>query len=203
MRWPATRPPTSCLPRWAGTIGVASTDWLINALEDGRIERYLGALAPWAWADFLELGALVWQQYALPDGRAERLLSVCPLHRWDVLRPKKAAARVVFAHASDRALWEGRDPAAGRARAWLVTDTEDVVVIASEILKLIGIPETASAPRGCPTRGQRHYRRARGGRPAADRGQPVGRSPAHRPTIRRPNGRTASRAPTRRGSTSI
>lgn len=121
--------------------------WLINALEDGRIERYLGALAPWAWADFVELGMLVWQQYALPDGRAERLLSACLLHRWDVLRPKKAVSRIVFPHPADRALWEERIRPLVE-RAWLVSDTEDVVGIAGEILKLVGMPETAGVPRG-------------------------------------------------------
>src|SRR5438105_3109772 len=30
--------------------------WMINALEDGRIERMLGAMYPWTWPDFLELG---------------------------------------------------------------------------------------------------------------------------------------------------
>lgn len=121
--------------------------WLINALEDGRIERYLGAMAPWAWADFLELGMLVWQQYTLPDGRAERLLSACLLHRWDVLRPKKTASRIAFPQAADCALWEERIRPLVE-RAWLVSDTEDVAAIASEILKLIGLAETASAPRG-------------------------------------------------------
>ncbi len=134
--------------------------WLINALEDGRIERYLGAVTPWAWADFLELGMLVWQQYALPDDRAERLLSACLLHRWDVLRPKKMAARIAFPHAADRALWEEQvQPLV--ERAWLVTDTEDVVGIASEILKLdryAGDGERATRP--VQPRKQRHGGRA-------------------------------------------
>jgi hypothetical protein len=119
--------------------------WLINALEDGRIERYLGAIAPWAWADFLELGLLVWQQYALPSTRADRLLSACLLHRWDVLRPKPSASRIALPHAADRTLWEMQIRPLVEC-AWLVTDTDEVAAIASEILTLLGIPETASTP---------------------------------------------------------
>src|SRR5262245_7427344 len=118
--------------------------WLINALEDGRIERYLGARAPWCWADFLELGLLVWQQYALPADCAQRLLSACLLHRWDVLRSKKAPARVTFADPSDRRLWDTEIRSLVEA-AWLATDAERVAEIASEILRRIGVPEGTRA----------------------------------------------------------
>jgi hypothetical protein len=114
--------------------------WLINALEDGRIERYLGARAPWCWADFLELGLLVWQQYGLPADRVQRLLSACLLHRWDVLRPKKAPARVTFADPADWRLWDAEIRPLVEA-AWLATDAERVAAIASEILRRIGVPE--------------------------------------------------------------
>jgi hypothetical protein len=79
--------------------------------------------------------------------RAERLLSACLLHRWDVLRPKKMATRIAFPHAADRAVWEERVRSLVE-RAWQVTDTEEVAGIASQILKLLGIPERANVPRG-------------------------------------------------------
>ena len=118
--------------------------WLVNALEDGRIERCLGALVPWCWADFLELGMLVWQQYELPTDRVRRLLSACLLHRWDVLRPKKAAARITFLNADDWGLWEEQIRPLVEM-AWLATDAERVCAIASEILKLIGVPASMRA----------------------------------------------------------
>jgi hypothetical protein len=116
--------------------------WLINALEDGRIERYLGARAPWCWADFVELGRLIHQQYTLPAEHEERLLSACLLHRWDVLRPKRTLARVTFPDPDGHRLWESEIRPLVEA-AWLATDAERVTEIASEILRRIGVPETA------------------------------------------------------------
>jgi hypothetical protein len=116
--------------------------WLINALEDGRIERYLGARAPWCWADFVELGRLIHQQYTLPTEREERLLSACLLHRWDVLRPKRTLVRVTFPDGDAARLWEDEIRLLVEA-AWRATDAERVAEIASDILRRIGIAETA------------------------------------------------------------
>lgn len=125
--------------------------WLFNALEDGRIERYLGAMYPWTWGDFVELGLIVWQSFTLPDAQHQRLISACLLHRWDTLRPKKAAPRVTFADAATHALWEERlRPLV--EEAWAAGESERVIEIALEILAIVGVPEDAKASgMGMPT----------------------------------------------------
>jgi hypothetical protein len=118
--------------------------WLANSLEDGRIERYLSALYPWCWGDFVELGLIVWQSFQLPEAPQDRLIAACLLHRWDVLRPKKAAARVMFDDPATRELWDARVRSLVE-EAWAASESERVVEIAIEILKLAGVPEDRAA----------------------------------------------------------
>ena len=118
--------------------------WLVNSLEDGRIERYLSALYPWCWGDFVELGRIVWQQFTLPMDARERVIAACLLHRWDVLRPKKTASRITFDDEAARALWEVRVRPLVEA-AWAAGESERVVEIALEILALVGVSEDAAA----------------------------------------------------------
>lgn len=114
--------------------------WLTNSLEDGRIERALGATMPWARSDFLALGRMVWNQFTLGGTREQRLLSACLLHRWDVLRPRGTASRIVFLAPDEGATWEQIRPLV--EQSWRVATTGEVSHIALDILRLIGIPDT-------------------------------------------------------------
>jgi hypothetical protein len=117
---------------------------LLNALEDGRIERLLGRSHPWCGADFLPLGRLVCRHLAAsldPHARGPAaILLMCLLHRWDALRPRGAPSAVRFAETADATLWE-RDIRPLVEESWQAASCARVGEIASEILRRLGLPE--------------------------------------------------------------
>lgn len=124
---------------------------LMNALEDGRIERLLGSIYPWCWHDFLPLGQLASRATAaaIPAGAhgANRILPLCLLHRWDVLRPKSSPSLIAFTNDEDRNLWEGQIRPLVE-EAWRAPTCARVGEIAAEILKLLGLSERDSTMAG-------------------------------------------------------
>jgi hypothetical protein len=124
---------------------------LMNALEDGRIERLLGALYPWCWQDFLPLGQLASRATAatIPAmaAGAARILPLCLLHRWDGLRPKGTASLITFINDDDRGLWEGQIRPLVE-EAWKAPTCARVGEIAAEILAILGLSERDSLMAG-------------------------------------------------------
>jgi hypothetical protein len=118
--------------------------WLVNALEDGRMEALTGAFYPPAGADFLALARLLAERMPLPDphtrSREDVLLNACLFERWDCKRPSSARSRFRFRTADDERLWE-RDIKPLVEEAWRALDIERVCELALEILRRIGIPE--------------------------------------------------------------
>lgn len=117
---------------------------LMNALEDGRIERLLGRSYPWCWADFLPLGRLVCRHVVRSVPReargAQAILPMCLIHRWDVLRPRGAPSTIRFTDPADQATWE-RDIQPLVEESWLAPNCARVGAIAAEILHRLDLPE--------------------------------------------------------------
>lgn len=115
--------------------------WLVNALEDERMEQLLATRSRAAWADFLEFGyALLWRV----DGSQstewnERLLLCCLLERWNWRRGKEDD-RIAYELSQvppDKAmLWTDKVVPLVH-QSWKVASSLDVVPIAHEILKLL------------------------------------------------------------------
>jgi hypothetical protein len=116
--------------------------WLVNSLEDERIERLTAACYPPAGRDFAELGRRMWLTGF--DAAAERstaLLNACLFGRWDHERPPGAPSKISFKDAADRRLWETRIVPLVET-AWSAPDTATVAAIALQILDEIGLPHT-------------------------------------------------------------
>ena len=131
---------TDVVPLLGSTHG-----WLVNALEDERIERLTAAYYSPAGRDFAELGRRMWIDggvlWAKPVAdRTTTLLNACLFARWDQERPADTRSHIVITDAADAALWEGQMfPLV--ERAWNAPDTATVATIALEILHLIGLPD--------------------------------------------------------------
>ena len=127
---------TDVVPTRGSTHG-----WLINALEDERIERLTAAYYAPANRDFAELGRRMWLDGWKPVvDRATALLNACLFARWDHERPADAPSRIVLSDPADLALWGSRIFPLVEG-AWTAPDTATVAVIAQEILQLIGLPD--------------------------------------------------------------
>jgi len=112
--------------------------WLINALEDERIERLVGRVYRPAARDLSELGLrLWWNGMQETTERATALLNCCLFHRWDAKRPEESASRLVLPDA-DPVLWTHQIRPRVEA-AWVAPDTAAVAAIAVEILHLLGL----------------------------------------------------------------
>ena len=120
--------------------------WLSNALEDERMERLTGAHYPPARADFVALARLLAAKLPLADpatrSREDTLLNACLFHRWDVQRPADTPSRYRFATSDDQAFWETSIRPLVE-QAWAAPDALQVAAIALEILRLLGISDSA------------------------------------------------------------
>lgn len=114
--------------------------WLINALEDERMERRTAAYYPPAGCDFAELGRRMWLDgYEVVPDRITHLLNACLFARWDQARPADVLSKLDFADEEEQTLWESQiRPLV--ASAWNAPDTAAVAAIALRILELIGVP---------------------------------------------------------------
>ena len=118
--------------------------WLVNALEDERMERLTAAYYAPAGRDFAELGARMWRNGGNPAGeaiadRTTTLLNACLYARWDHERPAGVSSRISIPDPEDRTLWKTEiEPLV--EQAWVAPDTAAVAAIALEILKRIGLP---------------------------------------------------------------
>ena len=131
---------TDVVPLCGSTHG-----WLVNSLEDGRMERLTAAYYAPAGRDFAELGRRMWLDGWKPvSDRTTTLLNACLFARWDTERPVETASRLVLADNEDRVLWETRIFPLVQ-QAWHAPDTAHVATIALHILRLIGLPETDAA----------------------------------------------------------
>lgn len=120
--------------------------WLTNALEDGRMERLTGRYYPPARADFDALGTLLWQKKPLTPvhetNRADRMLNACLFWRWDCLRPTGMPSRWRWKSDEERCFWD--ELVRPRVEeAWRAPTAVRVAEIALELLRLIGLPQTA------------------------------------------------------------
>ncbi len=131
---------TDVVPTRGSTHG-----WLINALEDERIERLTAAYYAPAGRDFTELGRRMWLDgWKSVADRTTALLNACLFVRWDHERPADTPSRIVFADPADTELWEAHIfPLV--ERAWTAPDTATVAAIALEILQRIGLPDDDAA----------------------------------------------------------
>lgn len=120
--------------------------WLANTLEDGRIERALGAQRRACWSDFVQMATFWWTYFKLSPATApenEQLLGLCLLHRWDVLRPdgqaSKVDERLALLTPAANELWLEVVPLV--EEAWLMTTATEVSAQALEILKLLQLDQ--------------------------------------------------------------
>jgi hypothetical protein len=114
--------------------------WLVNSLEDERMERLTASFYGLAARDFAELGRRMWLDgfEVLPDRRT-MFLNACLFARWDHERPAGTPSKIRFTDASDDVVWnECILPLV--AAAWCAPDTATVAGIALRILELIGLP---------------------------------------------------------------
>jgi hypothetical protein len=132
----------------AHTIHGGLHAWLTNALEDQRMERLTGALAPAARADFLALARLLAAHLSLPDPtllpRADTLLNACLFWRWDTHRPAGTPSRLRLASADDQLCWETAIRPLVED-AWAAPDVQHVSDIALAILRHLDLPDRAGA----------------------------------------------------------
>src|SRR3712207_4560198 len=87
---------TDVVPLQGSTHG-----WLVNALEDCRMERLTAAYYAPAGRDFDELGRRLWLHGFTPRvpavaDRTTTLLNACLYARWDHARPAGAASKIVI-----------------------------------------------------------------------------------------------------------
>jgi len=118
--------------------------WLVNALEDERIERLARWYYPPAWAAFRAFGRLMAQFKEIADpakrSREQVLLDACLYMRWDWKRPRGAASRFRFHDALEEAFWrEEIFPLV--QEAWAAPHEARVGELARDILDRIGVPE--------------------------------------------------------------
>ncbi len=114
--------------------------WLVNALEDARMERLTAAYYAPAGRDFAELGRRMWLDgFDIAPDRTTTLLNACLFLRWDHARPPDVPSTIRFADAEDQALWAERILPLVQS-AWCAPDTATVAAIALQILALIGVP---------------------------------------------------------------
>jgi hypothetical protein len=120
--------------------------WLVNALEDERMERLTGAHYPPARADFLALARLLAARMPLPDPatrpREDTLLNACLFHRWDTKRAPGTASRLRFRSEDDAHCWADIRPLV--EEAWCAPDVGRVTEIAEEILRRLGLPTSGT-----------------------------------------------------------
>ncbi len=125
---------TNVVPFQGSTHG-----WLVNSLEDERIERLTAAYYAPAGRDFAELGRRMWIDGWKPVAdRTTTLLNACLFARWDHERPADTPSRMVIADPADTALWDEQIVPLVE-RAWSAPDTATVAALALEILMLIGL----------------------------------------------------------------
>jgi len=140
--------------------------WLVNSLEDERIERIARWYYPPAWAAFLSFGSLLAQHFTVLElkrtTRAQVLLNACLYMRWDWKRPRGTPSRYHFHDEEEEKFWKS-DVFPLVMEAWSAESEAKVVELAREILHRIGIPEATSvaavgvllAPNGFDTLGTR------------------------------------------------
>ena len=140
--------------------------WLVNTLEDERIERLARWYYPPAWAAFQAFGRLMAQfkEIAEPESRSREqlLLDACLYMRWDWKRPRGISSRFRFHDAHEEEFWrEEIFPLV--QQAWTAPHEKRVGELARDILARIGVPESADpdifgvmlSPMALDTRGKR------------------------------------------------
>jgi hypothetical protein len=120
--------------------------WLLNVLEDERIELQARWYYPPAWADFLAYSRLLERHWPLPPlestSREDVLLNACLFSRWDYKRPRGTASRYLFHSEPEEQFWlQEIRPLV--QEAWRAPDTLRVREIALEILRKIGVPQSS------------------------------------------------------------
>src|ERR671933_147639 len=84
---------------WTDVVPVVGSvhGWLLNALEDERMERLTAASYAPAGRDFSELGTRLWLDGWKPVAdRTTTLLNACLFARWDHRRPDGTPSRIVI-----------------------------------------------------------------------------------------------------------
>ena len=123
--------------------------YLVNALEDEWMEQLARVFYPAAWGDFVMAARLIARYYPLPrlseTSREQNLLFMCLYHRWDWKRPKGTPSRYRFHSPEDEQFWNERlRPLV--EKAWRTNVFEGRKEIAREILRLLGVSESAPLP---------------------------------------------------------
>ncbi len=149
---------------WPPLMGTTH-QWLVNSLEDERMERLTAAFFPPAARDFAELGHRFWLRGmegigAAPD-EVTILLNACLFARWDERRPVGMPSRLHLPPGA-QTRWDHEIAPLVR-EAWIAPSCAEVSRIAKEILLLLGLDAADSSagarrllPRGSETRGARH-----------------------------------------------
>lgn len=135
----------------AGHIGHSGTrpsgatlGWLWNALEDERQERLQALAHPELYDLFTFLGDAVWYGTESTD----RHLDGCLLWRWEHDRPAHER-KFRPSTPEDLELWQGHVRPLVE-QAWAADTSEQVTMIARQVLRLLDVPEDAPLPDHLP-----------------------------------------------------
>jgi len=122
--------------------------WLVNALEDERMERAISIYYPGIAALIRLLGNLTYQgTEQMDDGApAEMVLACCLSWRWAHSREGEAEMfkRLGIEAAEATELWHDVKPLV--EESWTAINTSRVIEIATEILAILEIPEGYALP---------------------------------------------------------
>ena len=133
---------------WPGDPGKETLRWLVNALEDQRIENALSIYYPGIAPLIRLLGDLMVVRGQSLAGRppAEQVLACCLDWRWACERQGEAEmlARLGIKAAESLDLWQKVKPLV--EGAWTAVDTHKVIEIAGEILEMLDLPVGYTLP---------------------------------------------------------
>ncbi len=133
---------------WAALSKEPTLAWLVNALEDERIERAISVYYPGVAAAVRLAGDLSWrdtlaaQRESKRRGRvtlnAHKMLALCLAWRWAKTRSSEKEMLAAYGvNAKGRQVWGKIRPLV--ESAWNAHDTETVIAIAREILNVLDI----------------------------------------------------------------
>jgi hypothetical protein len=147
-----------------------------NALEDQRMENLVAAHYPPAGIGFLAFARMQSWRCPLPKSaglsRVNVMLNACLFYRWASRFPGSFSRRYRFHSPDDRRFWESEIRPLVE-ESWVAPGTAEVADLALEILRRLGVPETASSEGLVLLPGDAV--RSPGGRHAGDQPLPGGR----------------------------